>query len=196
MAEDEELVALSCEAGCISWLIGFESICQKTLDDMGKVTNTVEIYKSAVDSIHAHHMAVVGDFMFGFDTDTPYVFDETIKLINDLGIDVADFSILTPFPGTPIFESLKKQGRILSTDWHKYNMHSVVFKPKEMSTTQLMQGVQYLYIRFYNPIETIKRIVKSLKLGLYPFFMVISRNLISMIASQKISRVSKEDKSD
>ncbi|MFC1748882.1 B12-binding domain-containing radical SAM protein [Pseudomonadota bacterium] len=196
LAQDEELVALSREAGCISWLIGFESISQKTLDDVGKVTNTVETYKTVVDSIHAHHMAVIGDFMFGFDTDTPEVFDETLKLINNLGIDVADFSILTPFPGTPLFESFKKQGRILTSDWRNYTMHSVVFKPQQMSTTQLMQGNQYLYASFYNPIETLKRITKSLKLGLYPFFMVISRNLISMIASQKISIISKENEGD
>jgi radical SAM superfamily enzyme YgiQ (UPF0313 family) len=189
LAEDEELIALSKKAGCVSWLIGFESISQETLDEVGKVTNTVEMYRKVVDNIHAHHMGVVGDFMFGFDSDTPNVFRDTLKLIKDLGIDVADFSILTPFPGTPIFDSLKKQGRILTTDWRRYNMHSVVFEPKQMSANDLVRGVQYLYSHFYNPLETSKRISRSLRLGVYPFFMVISRNLIAMIASQKIARV-------
>jgi radical SAM superfamily enzyme YgiQ (UPF0313 family) len=196
LAQDEELIALSKKAGCIAWLIGFESISQETLDDVGKRTNTVETYKSVVDTIHAHHMAVIGDFMFGFDTDTPDVFGKTLEIIVDLGIDVADFSILTPFPGTPMFSLFKNQGRILTTKWQDYNMQTVVFQPKHMSAAQLKYGVVSLYARFYHPIVTLKRVISSLRFGFYPFFLVISRNIIAMIASEKVNQSSKQDECD
>ena len=185
LAQDKELVALSKKAGCIAWLIGFESVSQETLDDVGKRTNIVETYKHVVDMIHAHHMAVIGDFMFGFDTDPTDVFEKTLSVINELGMDVADFSILTPFPGTPLYDQFKEQGRILTSNWNEYNMHTVVFQPKQMSAERLKQGVVSSYASFYDPLATIKRITKSLRYGWYPFFLVISRNIIAMIASKK-----------
>ena len=79
LAHDAELVRLSKEAGCVAWLVGFESICQNTLDAVGKTTNMVDEYAQAIHNIHQNHMVVIGDFMFGFDTDTPDVFEKTLK---------------------------------------------------------------------------------------------------------------------
>ena len=106
LAHDAELVRLSKEAGCVAWLIGFESICQNTIQAIGKTTNTVDDYSQAIRNIHQNHMVVIGDFMFGFDTDAPDVFEKTLNTIKELRIDVADFSILTPFPGHRYFTYL------------------------------------------------------------------------------------------
>ena len=179
LAHDIEFVKLSKAAGCLAWLIGFESISQKTIDNMGKTTNKVNEYMQAVKNIHNNGMAVIGCFMFGFDTDTKDVFDHTIKGIKDLEIDVADFCIVTPFPGTPFFNKLEKKGRIITKDWSKYNMKDVVYEPKLMTREELLKGIQKMYREFYSSQFTIKRIVKSLKLGLYPFFVVLSRNIIA-----------------
>jgi len=102
LANDIELVKLSKKAGCIAWLIGFESISQNTIEQVGKKTNKIESYEKAVKNIHQNKMVVIGDFMFGFDNDTKNVFDTTLDTLKNLKIDIADFSILTPFPGTPI----------------------------------------------------------------------------------------------
>jgi radical SAM superfamily enzyme YgiQ (UPF0313 family) len=187
LANDLELVKLSKEAGCVAWLIGFESISQKTIDEIGKTTNKVEEYKKAVKNIHDHGMAVIGCFIFGFDTDTPSTFDETLREIKELEIDVADFCILTPFPGTPIFSRLEKQGRILTKDWSRYTLKDVVFKPKNMSSDELLDGVRKAYSNFYSTPYTIKRVVKSLHLGLYPFFVVLARNAIAKMNSRRLS---------
>ncbi|MHA2431134.1 MAG: B12-binding domain-containing radical SAM protein, partial [Promethearchaeota archaeon] len=103
LSTDEELVRLSKKAGCIGWLIGFESISQETIDLVQKKTNIISAYEKAINCIHSHKMMVIGDFMFGFDTDNKDVFITTIQKIHEMGIDVADFTIATPFPGTPFF---------------------------------------------------------------------------------------------
>lgn len=179
LANDKEFVKLSKDAGCVSWLIGFESISQNTINSIGKYTNKIEEYLQAVNNIHKNGMVVIGEFMFGFDTDTTDVFDETLKMIKELHIDIADFCILTPFPGTPLYNMLEKEGRILTKDWSKYNLKTVVFKPKNMTPEELRQGIIKSYSEFYSPIYTLKRCLGSLNYGIYPFFMVLARNVIS-----------------
>lgn len=186
LANDAELVRLSREAGCVAWLVGFESICQNTLASIGKKTNRVDKYSIAVRNIHQNHMVVIGDFMFGFDTDTPAVFTETLAFIKKLNIDVADFSILTPFPGTPLFQKLDDENRILTKDWKYYNMGHVVYTPKKLSPNQLLTGVQGIYDAFYSPLYSIKRILRSLRWGVYPFVVVFARNLIAMMSRSRI----------
>jgi radical SAM superfamily enzyme YgiQ (UPF0313 family) len=186
LAHDEELVRLSKEAGCVAWLIGFESISQSTLQAIGKTTNIVEDYAQAISNIHANHTVVIGDFMFGFDTDTPDVFKQTLQTMTDLKVDVADFSILTPFPGTPLYTKLEGEKRIITRDWQRYNMGQVVFTPKQMSPDQLLQGVRWMYDMFYSPLFSLKRIVHSLKRGIYPFVVVSSRTLVAMMSRKRI----------
>jgi len=188
LANDIELVKLSKQAGCIAWLIGFESISQKTIDQTGKKTNKIEIYEKAIKNIHKNKMAVIGDFMFGFDNDTKDVFNSTLDTIKKMKIDIADFSILTPFPDTPIYNILKKENRIITDDWSKYNMHDVVFKTKNMTSEELRNGVKNMYNNFYSNNYTINRIVRSIKLGFYPFFLVLFRNIITTIGTKKFKK--------
>jgi len=185
LAHELELVKLSKEAGCVSWLVGFESISQKTLGDVGKGTNKVEEYKQAVKNIHDNGMIVVGSFMFGFDTDTKDVFEETFKMIKELEIDIVDFCILTPFPGTPIFDKLDKEGRILTKDWSEYKSN-VVFKPKNMSPEELLQGVRGIYRDFYSTPFNVRRVVKSIRLGFYPFMLMFERNFAASMSHRRL----------
>jgi radical SAM superfamily enzyme YgiQ (UPF0313 family) len=186
LAHDPELVRLSKEAGCAAWLIGFESVYQTTLDMVGKKTNTVVDYAQAVRNIHSNRMAVIGDFIFGFDTDTPEVFEKTLSVIKDLDIDVADFSILTPFPGTPLFEDLIKQNRILTKEWKLYNMGHAVYQPSQMTPEQLEQGIQWISNEFYTIPTTIRRTMRSLHGGCFIFFVVFLRNLVAMMNRRRL----------
>jgi radical SAM superfamily enzyme YgiQ (UPF0313 family) len=192
LANDFELVKLSKEAGCISWLVGFESISQKTIDAVGKKTNKIKEYQRAIENIHKNKMIVIGDFVFGFDTDTPDVFKETLKAIKELKIDIADFCVLTPFPGTPIFNKYEKEGRIITKDWSKYDLKHVVFKPKNMTQDELVKGMKKLYLGFYSTPYTIKRIIRSLRYGFYPFFTVFGRNFVANMNSRRINTLSQK----
>jgi len=185
LAKDKELVRLSKEAGCVSWLVGFESFSKQTLEKAGKKMNKVEEYAQAVENIHKNKMAVIGSFMFGFDTDTKEVFDETLEMIKDLKIDVVDFCVLTPFPGTPIFNRLEKEGRILTKDWSKYN-ENVVFTPKYMNPEELIQGVRKIYGGFYSLPYTVKRVLRSFRLGFYPFILILERNFAASMSHRRL----------
>jgi radical SAM superfamily enzyme YgiQ (UPF0313 family) len=186
LANDLDFVKLSRKAGCVSWLVGFESFSQETLESVGKKTNRVEEYKKGVKNVHDNKMIIVGDFMFGFDTDTKEVFDETLKAIKKLEIDAADFCILTPFPGTPIYERLEKEGRILTKDWSKYTLKNPVFKPKNMTPEELLEGVRKMYYNYYSRQSNIIRIVKSMRLGILPFFLVFQRTFAAAMSHRKL----------
>jgi radical SAM superfamily enzyme YgiQ (UPF0313 family) len=177
LADDNELLSLSQKAGCIQWMIGFESFSQHTLDSVHKKTNKIRSYKRAVDNIHNHHMAVLGTFIFGFDTDTIMVFDTTEDCVQQLEIDSAHFAILTPYPGTPLYKQLTAEGRILTRDWSKYNRKNVVFDPKQMSTEELQNGFERISENFNTIPKLLYRDLRSLGLGLYPFLTVFASNL-------------------
>jgi len=187
LAHDIELVRLSKEAGCVAWLVGFESISQNTIDSIGKTTNTVVEYAQAIHNIHNNHMAVIGEFIFGFDTDTKEVFDKTLAIIKELKIDIVDFSILTPFPNTPLFKKLDSNGRILTKDWSTYDMGHVVFIPNQMTPEELREGVGRMYDEFYQLPFAIKRIARGLRWGIYPFFAIFIRNLVAMMGRRRLS---------
>ena len=188
LARDPSFVSLSKKAGCIGWLIGFESFQQQTLESMGKSTNSVKEYKTAVDLIHSNKMIVIGDFMFGFDTDTPDVFDTTFSMLKEIKIDVADFTIVTPFPGTPLFKKLQKEKRLLTTKWDEYTMFNPVFQPKHMTAEQLQIGVFSLYKQFYSPKEVIVRTLPTVLKGFYPFTSVAARNLLASFNSMFLTK--------
>lgn len=179
LAQDEELLKLSREAGCIEWTVGFESFAQQTLDSVHKKTNKIEYYYSAVKKVHKYKMSILGNFIFGFDGDKPDVFDFTEKNLAKLGLDSARFAILTPYPGTPLFNRLEKEGRILTKDWSKYTRKNVVFEPKNMSKDELRNG----FVKISNDFNTIPKFIfrnfKSLGLGFHPFLATVGRNLES-----------------
>jgi radical SAM superfamily enzyme YgiQ (UPF0313 family) len=122
--------------------------------------------------------------MFGFDNDTKDVFHNTLKFIKKLKIDIADFSILTPFPGTPIFNNLKNDDRMITNEWSKFNMHDVVFKPKNMTPEELKEGVINMYNDYYSIKHTIRRIIYSINLGFFPFFLVLFRNILTTMGTK------------
>ena len=179
LSKDEEFLKLAREAGCMGWYIGFESINQESINKIGKKTNKVEDYRSAIKKIHNHNMMIIGSFVFGLDTDTPDIFKKTLEFVNNQGIDVPDILILTPFPGTPLYERLKSQDRILTEDWSKYDLEHVVFKPKNTTPEELQDNVNQLYKTFYSKKNILKRILKSIKLGYFPLINVVNQNLVS-----------------
>jgi radical SAM superfamily enzyme YgiQ (UPF0313 family) len=176
LEKDEEFLKLASEAGCISWFVGFESISQETIDKIGKTTNKVKKYVSTIKKLHNYNMSVIGAFMFGFDTDTPSLFDKTLNAIQKWELDSADFSILTPFPGTPIYDLYKKEGRIITQDWSKYDSEHVVFQPKQMTPEELLEGYKKIWKEFYSKHSILNRMVKNIRLGFYPYFLTFFKN--------------------
>jgi radical SAM superfamily enzyme YgiQ (UPF0313 family) len=101
-------------------------------------------------------------------------------------IDICDFCVLTPFPGTPIFNRLEKEKRILTKDWESYNLKTVVFQPKQMTPDEIHKGLRKMYSEFYSIPYTIRRITRGLRLGLYPFLLIMARNVVATMNSRKL----------
>lgn len=160
LGEDEEYLELARKSGCLSWTIGFESIIQKSLNGVNKNKNKVRNYRKWIKKIKKHGMGILGLFIFGFDSDTPDIFDATIETLDNLSIDAAEFNILTPLPGTPLFNKMKKEKRILTYDWSKYSQTEVVFQPKNMAPEELLNGTRKVAKDFYSYRKMIKRIGK------------------------------------
>ncbi|MCM8828797.1 MAG: B12-binding domain-containing radical SAM protein, partial [Candidatus Omnitrophica bacterium] len=140
IARDAELLKLAAKSGCKALFIGFESIFSDSLKQVGKNINRVNEYKEGIKRLHDHGIGVIGAFIFGFDSDTKDVFDETIDFIEENRIELASFSILTPLPGTRLYKKLDEEKRIFERDWSKYTCGEVVFKPKLLSVEQLQEG--------------------------------------------------------
>jgi radical SAM superfamily enzyme YgiQ (UPF0313 family) len=149
VASDDELLDLFAAAGCATLIIGFESVTEASVVDMDKPVNFCLTYQEAVERIHQRGMTVVGNFIVGFDTDTLAVFKHTRDFIQKTGILYPFFSILTPMPGTKLFEETKAAGRLFHERWDLYDTRHVVFQPKHMEPDELMDGYFWLYEQTY-----------------------------------------------
>ena len=173
---DDELLKLARDAGCVEWAIGFESVSQKSLDFLGKITNKVGDFASAIDKIHDHGMGVLGNFIFGLDEDHPDIFAKTLDAVRDWELDLVGFNIFTPLPGTPLFDRMNAEGRILTRDWSLYDLHHVVFQPKHMTTQELLDGTMVANKEFFSKHNTVKRAFRCFKFGTHSFLMMCLEN--------------------
>jgi len=159
IVKDPELLRLAQESGCRGLFIGFESLSQETLKAMRKAPNTAASFADAITTIHDHGIGIQGSFIFGYDHDTPDVFGEVLDFIETQRLEAAIFSVLTPFPGTRVFDQMQADGRILHTDWSKYDMNHVVYQPKGMSPERLQEGLHWAYRRLYGGRSIFKRMI-------------------------------------
>lgn len=145
LLDHPELVEVMAKSGCRYLLIGFESGNPNALLEIHKGFNKQHQYSKLVDLLHQHRISVQGTFIFGFDADDTTIFDETVQLVNELKIDIPRFSILTPYPGTRLYERLQRDNRILTYNWENYDTMHVVFEPNRMSPADLYAGFKRAY---------------------------------------------------
>jgi radical SAM superfamily enzyme YgiQ (UPF0313 family) len=166
-AADDEFLDLASRSGCKQLFIGLESICQASMNEVSKGFNRVDRYGRAIERIHSHGIAVQAGIVFGFDNDTEAVFGETVDFLEAAGVQNATFNMLTPYPGTPLYRRLEAEGRIMTTDWTKYNgREDVVFMPRRMSPEALLEGYRYANRRFYS-LRSIRRRLSRSPVGLW-----------------------------
>jgi radical SAM superfamily enzyme YgiQ (UPF0313 family) len=163
VASDEEMLDLFRDAGCSTLIIGFESVTEASLAAMDKPVNFCLTYQEAIDRIHARGMTIIGNFIVGFDTDTLGVFKQTLDFVQKSGILYPFFSILTPMPGTKLFDDYKAAGRLDHEKWHLYDTRHVVFSPTNMTRDELMDGYIWLYEQAYGADNLYDRIEKNWK---------------------------------
>jgi radical SAM superfamily enzyme YgiQ (UPF0313 family) len=136
------------KAGCWIIYLGIESGSQKILDAIGKRI-TLEQVRKAVKILKDSGIQVLGSFIIGFLQDTKETIKETIKFAKSLNLDYAQFSILTPYPGTPIFDYAKRNNMLLTEDWSKYTAIEPIVKIGEVSEKEIKALLRKAYITFY-----------------------------------------------
>lgn len=165
IAHDSELMELVHRSGCAGLLLGLESINPDSLAVTKKKFNNSVDFKQVIAELHDRRIAVQGCFVFGLDTDYKECFKMTSEFAIDNGIDLPRFSILTPFPQTPLFNRLEKEGRILTKNWELYDAQHVVFQPKHMTVEELYDGHTFAWKNTYKYSSILKRLNKADNLG-------------------------------
>jgi radical SAM superfamily enzyme YgiQ (UPF0313 family) len=162
--EDSELLKLMAKSGCKGLLVGFESLSEESLRRSLKRHNNPRRYMEVVRKLHDQGITVSGAFIFGLDDDDSSVFEKTLEFAMDVGLDIAQFNWLTPYPGTPIYNRLKEEDRLMNTQWWLAGSglgtetgEAVVYRPNRMSTDELEEGSRWVRRNFYSTSSILKR---------------------------------------
>ena len=161
LVQHPELMDVMERSGCKGLLIGFESLSQNTNDGIHKSFNSVDQYYELARELHKRGIAIMGCFVHGLDGDGPDCFDRTLEFVIRAHIDLPRFTICTPFPGTPFFNRLKQEGRILTENWALYDAQHVVFSPNGMTHAQLYDGHHRVWRQAYRWRHIASRLLGS-----------------------------------
>ncbi len=170
-------------SGCFFVQVGFQTVHPDSLKRAGVVQNRVENYQEVVRRFHQHGILVQGFFIFGFDNEDQRIFGAAETCIKQMDLEDALLYILTPYPGTRIYEQLKQEGRLLVHDRNKFGWANAVFRPARMTPRELEQGVQATYENLYHFFR--RRAPRQI-LKWWPFFIQHPR--ILLLAWQALHR--------
>jgi radical SAM superfamily enzyme YgiQ (UPF0313 family) len=137
-AEDRELLKLVARSGCIGLFVGIESVTgpYSHLAKSSGQTSQADLMKRVRDA----GLILETSLIFGFDDHDQSIFEKTLRFVEECSPSVPTFNLLTPYPGTKLFQQFEQEGRLLHRDWSRYNHSEVVFRPKLMSPEQLYRG--------------------------------------------------------
>lgn len=158
LGDDEEMVKLAAESGCVSVFVGMESIFEESLGETHKPFNKVKKFEEEIKMFHDHGIMVNPGIVFGFDNDDESVFERTVEFLIKNRCELAYFNVLTPLPGTPLYARYEAAGRIFDRNWAHYDGKYVTFYPTRMTAEQLQEGFYWAQHTFYSIPNIWKRI--------------------------------------
>lgn len=159
---DAELMKLAAESGCAALFFGLESVAEAQLKTMRKSIKEIKGIENAIKRVKDFGIHFHASMVFGFDGDTKDTFPETLAFLERNKIGTASFNVLTPYPGTRIYEQLKREERLLTTDWKYYDHSTVVFKPKNMTPYELQTGEMWVKREFTKISSILRRLSGNL----------------------------------
>ena len=162
IADDAELLRRAAASGCRGLFVGFESLSEPNLHAWHKRFNRPQHYARVVRTLHDAGIAVFAGMVFGMDDDTPAVFRRTLAFLDEARLDFVAANVLTPFPGTPLYDEMVRGGRIIEPDWSWYDFNHVVFEPRHMSPETLQHGTFWVRAQFYRRRPVARRILRAL----------------------------------
>jgi radical SAM superfamily enzyme YgiQ (UPF0313 family) len=159
VAHHPEMLKLLAESGCSAMFMGIESINQDSLKSVSK-QNTVKTYEELIRRIHDYGIDIHAGFVCGLDHEDVFDFERTAEWANRMGLTGAIWRILTPYPGTRLYEEFKAAGRLLTTDWTYYSGEHVVYRPAKMTVEELYWGHKWVKGQFYSYRSIGERMVR------------------------------------
>jgi radical SAM superfamily enzyme YgiQ (UPF0313 family) len=160
LARDPELVRLMKRAGCHTVFIGFESVNPKSLTEMKK-SQSLEDIREAIRVVQEAGIHIHGMFVFGFEEDDWDTVEATVSFAREMKLTSAQLLILTPLPGSELYQRLGAEKRITSFDWDLYDTHHVVYRPAGFTPFELQCAQVYGHTRLYTLPENLKKLATS-----------------------------------
>lgn len=158
ISESEKLMRAMRASGCQGLILGLESPRQDTLHEAGKKFVQSDTYAWRIRKIQSFDISLWGAFIFGFDNDTWQDCMAACRFAQRMDLAMSCFPILTPYPGTAFFEQFRREGRIRTYDWERYNGASIVFEPKRMTSKELRHAQMAAFAEFYSPRSAAQRL--------------------------------------
>lgn len=149
MANDEELLTLLQQAHLTRVLIGIESLNQKALDSVNKHQN-IEDIRRAGNACRDHGIRLIASIVLGLDEDRKEDIRRSVEFAKSIDAYELQPAVLTPFPGTPVYDQFVKEERLLTNDWSWFDMMNVTFQPKNMTPWELQEEFYHAANHFYD----------------------------------------------
>jgi radical SAM superfamily enzyme YgiQ (UPF0313 family) len=166
ISKDKELMQLAHKSGCKALLIGFESMTDSGLNQYRKSLKTIQENVDAIQRLRDNGILTMASLIFGLDNDTEEVFDAAYEFLIRSKTAFFQSCIVTPYPGTPVFERMRAEGRILTDDWSKFDATKVIIKPKNFSPETLLKSANELQKTIYSTSNIYKRALPNVMCGL------------------------------
>ena len=178
ISSSDRLLAAMRDSGCIGVILGLESPKAGTLAEAGKRYANADEYVRRIRKIQSYNISIWGSFIFGFDNDDWRDCMNAVRFAQRADMCMSCYPILTPYPGTAVFERYRSEGRLVTQDWDKYNGVTVVYEPKRMTADELRHAQMAAFFEFYSPASAFRRLrIWPLKRNSWLANMAIYRGL-------------------
>jgi len=189
VAKDHEILGLMKKSGCIMAIVGFESLSDGALSEIGKQQRFAD-YDKAVRTMHSYGIMFYATFIFGYPGDTVDSFERVYRFVLKHKLAIVNFNPLLVIPGTTIYEELNKQGKLTDPQWwlsESYNYGDATHYPENMTPEQLAKGCKKLRYTFYSIRSILWRVFKPVNIRHLTVFTLI--NIISYIEIRRKQRL-------
>jgi len=176
VAGDTELLKLAYKSGCRALLIGFESMSDYSINQYRKTLKTMDENILAIKKLQDHGIMTMASLIFGLDSDTHEAFDVAYEFLTRSKPAFFQACVMTPYPGTPVFDKLLSQGRILTDDWNRFDASKVIIRPENISPEELLEGYNKIKWHFYSNLSILKRSYPNIKTGFWEAILYFTLN--------------------
>lgn len=191
-AEDPEMVKLVAASGCIGIFVGIESVSGTNANH--PKTGSRYSQKELIKRVRDAGIVLEASMIFGFDDHDESIFEQTVRFVEECIPSLPTFHILTPYPGTSLFQQFDREGRLLHKDWNRYDHAQVVFRPKLMTPERLYRGWQEVRWEAYRLPAIARRVMAGNGKVVNLLYNLLRRGGIGPVELQQ--RVSSEPTGD